>query len=44
VKEKGVGQERMEGYAGGGQGTKRAVAPLMMMMIMELWPKVLDWI
>jgi hypothetical protein len=30
VEKKGTGQRQMEGYAGGGQGSKRAVAPLMM--------------
>jgi hypothetical protein len=30
---KGVGQGQMEGCAGGGQGSKKAIVPLMMMMM-----------
>jgi hypothetical protein len=36
VENKDAGQGRMEGCAGGGQGSKRVVAPLMMMMMMKV--------
>jgi hypothetical protein len=36
VENKCDGQGRMEGCAGGGQGSKRVVAPLMMMMMMKV--------
>jgi hypothetical protein len=36
VEKKGIGQERMKGCVGGGQGSKRTVVPLMMMMMMTM--------